>query len=111
MIDFCPPLVIFALRAPGSGYGSTDLIASGSNPNPKHRLQDVNPFFFLFINWCGAGARTPATGGRSAARRHTAVRAEDVITALNLAPLIEEEAEQQGTVNLMTLRIFVPIQG
>jgi hypothetical protein len=39
------------------------------------------------------------------------VRAEDVITALNLAPLIEEEAEQQGTVNLMTLRIFVPIQG
>lgn len=39
-------------------------------------------------------ARTPGTGGRSA-RRHTSVRAEDVATALNLAPLLEEEAETQ----------------
>jgi hypothetical protein len=66
------------------------------DPDPLHaaaRSKSLPSF-----NWCGAGARTPATGGRSAARRHTAVRAEDVITALNLAPLIEEEAEQQGTV-------------
>jgi hypothetical protein len=34
--------IIFALLDPNSdsGYGSTDLIESGSNPDPKHWLRD-----------------------------------------------------------------------
>jgi hypothetical protein len=39
-----------AMRAPasGSGYGSTDLIESGSNPDPKHGLKVITLFFFNY---------------------------------------------------------------
>ena len=66
----------------------------GQNSGSRSKFNVFESTTFLYF--C-SGSRTPGTGGRPA-RRHTAVRAEDVATALNLATLLEEAADntQQG---------------